>query len=94
MIKGLLDLPWFLWAALALIVAVIYAFVWPRKTATGMTGVRLFIIRWGHALTWTLLTINFVLRGINPSFNGTANIIAMIGGLMYVLFMFMTFVVK
>lgn len=94
MIKGFLGLPWLLWAALALIIAVTYAFVWPRKTATGMSGIRFFIIRWGHTLTWVLLTVNFVLRGIDPALNGAANIIALIGGLMYVLFMFMTFVVK
>jgi len=94
MIRGFFGLPWFLWAVLALVIAVIYSFVWPRKTATGMTGIRLFIIRWGHALIWVLLTINFVLRGIDPALNSTANIFALIGGLMYVLFMFMTFVVK
>ena len=94
MINGFLNLPWFLWAGLALVVAVIYAFVWPHKALTVATGFRFLIIRWGHALTWLLLTINFVVRGINPKFNGTANLVAAAGGLMYLFFMVMTFVEK
>jgi hypothetical protein len=94
MIKGFLNLPWFLWAGIALIIAVIYTFVWPHKAATDTTGFRFFILRWGHALTWILLTINFLLRGIDPNFNGIANLIALAGGLMYLLLMIMTFVLK
>jgi hypothetical protein len=60
----------------------------------GATGFRLFILRWGHALTWVLLSINFLLRGISPSLNDTANIIALAGGIMYILFMLMAFAVK
>jgi hypothetical protein len=94
MIKGFLNLPWFLWAALALIIAVIYSFVWPGKNVTLTTGFRFFILRWGHALTWILLAINFLLRGLSPSLDGIANIIAMVGGLIYLLFIVIVFVVK
>ena len=93
MIKGFLNLPWFLWAVLALIVAVIYSFVWPHKAVVA-TDFRLFILRWGHALTWLLITINFVLRGISPSLNSTANWIALAGGIMYLLFLSTTLVMK
>ena len=58
------------------------------------TGFRFFILRWGHALTWTLLAVNFLLRGVSPSLNGVANLIALAGALMYVLFIVMTFVMK
>ena len=74
MIKGFLNLPWFVWAGLALVVAVIYAFVWPQKAASVATGFRFFILRWGHALTWILLAVNFLLRGLSPSLNNLANI--------------------
>ncbi len=94
MIKGFLNLPWFVWAALALVVATVYAFVWPQKIAGAVTGLRFFIIRWGHMLTWILLAVNFLLRGISPSLNGMANLIAIAGGGSYFLFMFMSFVVK
>ena len=94
MIKGFLNLPWFAWAGLALIVAVIYAFIWPEKTGTTAIGFRFFILRWGHTLTWILLAINFFLRGFSPSLNGMANLIALAGGVMYFLFLMITFVVK
>lgn len=94
MIKGFLNLPWFVWAGLALVVAVIYAFVWPQKAASVATGFRFFILRWGHALTWILLAVNFLLRGLSPSLNNLANIVALAGGLMYGLFMVMAFVVR
>ena len=94
MSKGFLNLPWFVWAGLALVVAVIYAFVWPQKAASVATGFRFFILRWGHALTWILLAVNFLLRGLSPSLNNVANIVALAGGLMYVLFMVMAFVVR
>jgi hypothetical protein len=94
MTKGFLNLAWFLWAALALVVAVIYSFVWPHKAVTVMTGFRFLVVRWGHALVWILLAINFLLRGLSPSLNGVANLVALAGGLMYASFMVMTFVVK
>ncbi len=94
MIKGFLNLPWFFWAALALTVAVVYSFVWPHKAVTATTGFRFLVLRWGHALTWILLAINFLLRGVSPSLNSAADLVALAGGLMYALFMVMTFVAK
>lgn len=94
MIRGFLGLPWFVWAMLALIVATIYTFVWPQKAVTEPAGFRFLIVRWGHALTWLLLTVNFVLRGISPSLGGAANMVALGGGLIYLLFLLSTFVVK
>jgi hypothetical protein len=94
MIQGFLNLPWLAWAGIALLIAILYAFVWPHKAVTMTAGFRFFVLRWGHALTWLLLAINFVLRGLDPKFNGTATVIAAFGGLIYLLFMVMTFIVK
>jgi hypothetical protein len=94
MILGFLNLPWFAWAGLALLVAAIYSVAWPKKAVTTTTGLRYFIVRWGHALVWVLLAINFLLRGLSPSLNGAADVIALAGGLMYVAFLAMTFMVK
>lgn len=94
MIRGFLGLPWFVWAVLALLVALIYTFVWPHKVVNEAAGLRFLIIRWGHTLTWLLLAINFILRGISPSLNGAANLVAAAGGIVYFLFMFMSFVMR
>jgi len=94
MITGWLNLPWYFWAGVALVIAVIYTYIWPRKVITSTTGIRYIIIRWGHAVTWILLSLNFIFRGINPSLDTAANLIALTGGVIYLLFMVMTFVAK
>ena len=94
MIKGFLNLPYFVWAIVAISLAVVWTYLWPHKAVTITNGFRFLVIRWGHAATWLLLAISFFLRGVSPSFNGTANLIALAGGLVYMLFMVMTFVVK
>ena len=94
MINGFFGVPWFLWAGLSLILAVVWVYVGPHTKMTTTSGFRFFVIRWGHALTWLLLAINFFLRGIDPGLNDMANIIALFGGLIYVLFTMITFVFK
>lgn len=94
MIKGFLNLPWFLWAGLSLVLAVVWVYVGPHTKISVTSGLRFFFVRWGHTLTWVFLAINFALRGIDPSLNGIANVTALLGGLTYFLFMVMTFVVK
>jgi hypothetical protein len=96
MIKGFLNVPYFAWTALALMLAVVWIYVGPHTRMTVTPGFRYFIIRWGHALTWFLLAVSFSrsVRGLSPSFNGIANIIALVGGWVYLRFMEMTFVLK
>jgi hypothetical protein len=84
MIKGFLNLPWFVWTGFAIIIAVIYYFVWPQKAVTApLMGFRFLVVRYAHALIWLLLAINFLLRGLSPSFNGAANLLAATGALVY-----------
>ncbi len=92
MIKGFLNLPWFVWAVFALILAIVWVYVGPHNKIPATPGIRYFFIRWGHALTWVLLAINFLLRGVDPSLNSTANFVALAGGVTYVLFLAMTFI--
>lgn len=94
MITGFLNLPWFLWAGLALILAIVWVYVGPHTKLPPTPGLRFFIIRWGHALTWLCLSVNFLLRGLSPSLDGTANFIALTAGVIYLLFLLMTFVIK
>ena len=94
MSSGFLHLPWFLWAGLALVIAVVYSFIWPKKSVTETHRFRFFIVSWGHALTWFLLSLNFLLRGLSRALDGAANLLALVGGLFYALFILMTFVIK
>ena len=95
MIKGFLNIPYFVWTALALGIAGIFTHVWPHQVVTvPSAGFRYFIIRWGHALTWILLAVSFFLRGIGPDLNGGSSFFALAGGVMYLLFMVMTFIIR
>jgi hypothetical protein len=94
MIRGFLNLPWFVWAAVALLVAILYSFVWPRDRIAELSSFRFLVLRWGHALTWLLISVNFILRGIDPKYNEVANLIAAAGGFTYLLFIVMTFAAK
>jgi hypothetical protein len=94
MIKGFLNVPYFVWCALALILAVVWVYVGPHTKMAVAPGFRYLVIRWGHALTWLLLAVSFCLRGLSPSLNDAANGIALVGGSVYLLFLVMLFVVR
>ena len=94
MIKGFLNLPWFVWFVNDPAITEIYTFVWPKDRIADLTGFRFLVLRWAHALTWYLLAVNFLLRGLDPKFSGIANLVAASGGLIYLLFITMTFIVK
>jgi hypothetical protein len=94
LIKGFLNVPWFFWALLALGLSIVWVFVGPHTRMPDEPGFRFLVIRWGHALTWLLLAVSFLLRGISPGLAGAANLIAVAGGLVYALFIVMTFVAK
>lgn len=92
--KGFLNLPWFLWALLALGLSIVWVFLGPHTRMSAEPGFRFLVVKWGHALTWLLLAISFFLRGLSPGLANAANSIAVAGGLVYALFIVMTFVAK
>ena len=94
MIKGFLNIPYIVWSLLALILAIVWIYVGPHAKMAVAPGFRYLVIRWGHALTWLMLAVSFFMRGLSPSLNGVANLIATAAGLAYLLFIMMTFVVK
>jgi hypothetical protein len=96
MIKGFLNVPYFAWTVLALFIAGIFVYVWPHKAVTVTTGFRYFVIRWGHALPWVLLALNFSrsVRGIGPELNRGASFLALAGGLIYLMFIVTVFIIK
>ncbi len=92
--SGFLNIHWFLWAGLALVIAVIYSFIWPKKAVTETNRFRFSIVRWGHGLTWFLVSLKLILRGISPALQDAVNLFAMVGALFYALFILMTFMIK
>lgn len=68
-----------------LVVAAVYAFIWPRPTPGVTRPVwRALILRWGHSAVWLLLGLSFFMRNFeNESVAAQANVIALPGGALY-----------
>ncbi len=81
-----LGLPLYVWSIIALTIAVMYLFVYPRKQITPTTApLKRLLLRWGHALVWILMSISFVVRGSNVV---VANMLALAALGMYLGFLF------
>lgn len=64
------------WAAGCVVLAVIYAFVWPRRRAVGLErGLRYLALRWFHSLVWVLLGVSLALHGVQDD-EGLARFVA------------------
>jgi hypothetical protein len=91
MTRGLIGVPWVVWAGLAFVVAAIFAFVAPGSAGT--TGLRYVVLRWFHPLTWVLLGSSALLRAFAAGAVGpVADLVARLALAVYVAFL-VTFVV-
>ncbi len=79
MAKGLLRVPWLVWASLAAVVGALFTvFQIPDQTSQAV-GITHFVLRWFHAITWFLLALSFLLRALGPRLSGVANVVALAG---------------
>ncbi|MEU4164053.1 hypothetical protein [Actinoplanes sp. NPDC026670] len=63
MIK-LFGVPAFVWAALCLVLTVVWIFVWPSEQAGDTSGFTYVALRWAHSLTWLILAIAAIAAGL------------------------------
>jgi hypothetical protein len=82
-----LGVPLLLWGAACLVIAVIFAFVWPSG-AGDLVGLRYLLVRWGHALVWLLLAAFCFARGARLP--GPINVLGVAAGLVYLVFLVST----
>ena len=91
MTRGLLGLPWVVWAALAFVVAAVFAFVAPGSAGT--TGVQYVVLRWFHPLVWVLLGSSALIRAFaTAGARSAADPVAQLALALYLIFL-ITFVV-
>ena len=58
MTPSFLSIPFYIWALLCLVVAGIYAVVWPRpKDGQRRAMWQYLVLRWFHSLVWILLAV-------------------------------------
>jgi hypothetical protein len=85
MTRGLLGLPWVVWAGLAFVVAVVFVFVAPR--AAGTTGLHHLVLRSFHPLTWVLLGTSALLRGFSEAATPAADRVAQLALVVYLVYL-------
>lgn len=88
MSSGLLNIPWLVWSALALVVALVFVFFVPgAEKLKKVEGLPHFIARWFHSLVWLLLALSFAMRALsNETVRGLADPVAALGGITYLIY--------
>ncbi|MEV4094317.1 hypothetical protein [Streptosporangium saharense] len=75
------GVPVQVWGVVALVLAVVWAFVWPQRDVDGLAYL---ILRWGHALVWLLLAVTAFLA---PAASTAAKRTGMAAGAVYFAFL-------
>lgn len=52
---GWFGIPFWVYLAACLALSTVWLFVWPSDKVGPGAGLRYFLLRWGHSLTWALL---------------------------------------
>lgn len=52
---GWFGVPFWVYLAGCAALSLLWLFVWPSDRVSGDAGLRYFLLRWGHSLTWALL---------------------------------------
>lgn len=86
---GFFGISWWIWGALATLIALIFAFFVPNRDAVmATTGINFFILRWVHSLVWIFLALSFFMRASeNDLLTNWANPVAMLGGACYLVYL-------
>jgi len=80
------GIPVYFLSILALIIAMIYVFVWPKALIENqmLQPYEKFLLRWGHALSWVFMALAGFSWGSHSL--GLATLFALLGGITYLLF--------
>lgn len=83
-----LGLPWAFWGTLCILVATLYAAVWPRpRPGTTRVGWHHLVLRWGHTVVWVLLALACFTRAFAPALESLADSFASLAFFSYALFL-------
>jgi hypothetical protein len=78
--SGWFGIPWWVYGVLSLGLALLWTVVWPaNRLWPDASPLRRFFLRWGHALTWYLLSAHFFVRELAPTASVLSNALALAG---------------
>lgn len=84
--KSFFGIPWIICTVIALVIAVIYFYIWPQDL--NPTGLGFVILRYGHSLVWVFLMFAAILMQFNKAYSKkSAMILAKLSLVIYAVFM-------
>ncbi len=83
---GFLEISWFVWAGVAVVLAGLFTVVQIPKQTPKTTGFTHLALRWFHSLAWLLLAISFFVRGAESDLATLADVIGLAGLVTYIAF--------
>ncbi len=86
MTEGSLGVSWFVWAGVATFAAALFTVVQIPKQTWQATGVTRVVLRWFHSMTWLLLALSFLIRGMAPGRGTLADTVGLVGLAAYLVF--------
>jgi hypothetical protein len=83
----LFGIPYIQLGIAALVMTVLWVFIWPRKESVQPNSLPHFILRWFHALVWLLLAAAAIIASSDIFGGGnTAQLVAFLGLIIYLIF--------
>ncbi|MDQ5874130.1 MAG: hypothetical protein M3526_01965 [Actinomycetota bacterium] len=86
MTEGFIGVSWFVWAGLACLLACMFTVFQIPKQTPQTTGFTYFVLRWFHSVTWLLVAISFLIRGLAPARSAIADAVGLAGLGAYIAF--------
>ncbi|MDQ3848995.1 MAG: hypothetical protein M3296_00045 [Actinomycetota bacterium] len=74
---GFIGVSWLAWAAVAAVASALFTVIQIPRQTPHTTGPTHFILRWAHSITWLLLALSFLIRGLAPGLTGLADAVGL-----------------
>jgi len=79
MTSGYIGVSWFVWAGLAAVAGALFTMIQIPKQTPNTVGLTHLALRWFHSITWFLLALSFLLRGLQAGPPAPADVIGIAG---------------
>ncbi|MBA3748305.1 MAG: hypothetical protein H0W96_12565 [Solirubrobacterales bacterium] len=86
MAAGFIGVSWLAWAGVAAVAALLFTVIQIPKQTPHTTGLTHFVLRWAHSITWLLLALSFLIRGLAPDLTTLADAVGLMGLGAYIAF--------
>jgi hypothetical protein len=79
MTSGYIGVSWFVWAVLAAVASALLTTIQIPKQTPHTAGLTHLTLRWFHSITWFLLALSFLLRGLRAGPPALADLVGIAG---------------